>query len=215
MAGEMEQSICDGNRGGVQRGGGFGANQSLLETEQAFLFAEIDLDVPAVQVGLENIPDRSQWIGANQVSLSFVEVASVLLFFVMAWSDSDEPELHLPSRFSREQSRNGFVAEANMFAVDFDITDLPGDVLVFCEFFGSWSLLAIDPAAPFGSGMDGRIMELGVFADPPDQSRPRGQVFEHGFVGETRVSDDPKVPVGMLSVELGAEGPRSVRRPPP
>ena len=90
LSGEEEEGVggdAEGG-GGFHRGGA--ADLGLADSEQSFLFAEVDLDTPAMQVGFDEALGVEEGVGAEQKGRLTVEELGALTQAIAEGSDDDQ-----------------------------------------------------------------------------------------------------------------------------
>ena len=127
--------------------GGSRSDLSLAHPEKTFLVTEVNFDLPAPQVVLEQGLDIPMHVGADQIRGLAVEHFGVLAQAVAERGNAHELELALGPAFSPEQVLDDFNFEAVDLAagerVDFD----PFIGGVFANVFGRWHVVAVEAAS--------------------------------------------------------------------
>lgn len=90
--GDPQQGVSgDGDRGQVLVGGG-GADVGVAGADEGFFLAEVDLDAPAPEVGLEEFFEAHVRIGAEEVGGLAVEEFGILAQAVAERGDDEESQ---------------------------------------------------------------------------------------------------------------------------
>ena len=64
---QQQERVDEDEEGGGGSDGGIGADLEFAEAEQGFFVAEVEFDLPAPQVGLQDLLGRQRGVGTDQV----------------------------------------------------------------------------------------------------------------------------------------------------
>lgn len=104
---------------------------SLGEAEDLLFVAEVDLDIPAGDIGSKSCFRVECGIGANEESRAAIEQFGCLRRSIRKRSDNDESERHRRTSGSPKEGTNGLVPELVDPPGSVDVGREPGQRLVF------------------------------------------------------------------------------------
>ena len=176
--GEEEEGVggdAEGG-GGLHRGGG--ADLRLADAQQGFLFAKVDFDAPAMEVGFNEALGVKIGVGANQEGGLAVEELGALAQAIAEGSDDDQLQELIHPGGAPQQAGALFEAQLVGGAAMEEGKGLPGGI-VGADLFGGGSGRAVAEAAAarFAGGRIGQEQQLGILADAADGGGVVGQVF--------------------------------------
>ena len=194
-----------GVRGDDQRGRGVDrvwmAHLLFAQPQRRFLVAEVHLDVPAPDIGLDDLFHGRLRIGADDVGGFSIKDFGILIQAISQRRDHDQAQIVFFSGRAPTQRRNGFDAETMAFAGGEGANGLPGDRFIFPQLFGRRRGRAINPSPSLARLLVGELVKFGVGADPSDERDAFGDGFEHRLIGVAAIEGDPQRQV-VLSVRV-------------
>src|SRR5438034_1911439 len=162
------------------------AHLRLPYTQDVFLIAMIDLDLPSIKAGLNKQLDGSLQVGCQKVSRLAIVRARVLGQLVRNRRDHDQPQT-LGTRSSFPQNVfHFFVSHHTSLAPEVNPRAVPGAILLRAHPVGSEELLCIF-ATPSCWGPKAQPR---VLAAASQQMSAIQLGLEHCLVGEATIADD-------------------------
>lgn len=179
----------------------------LSDAQQGFFIAEVDLDIPAPDIGLKDLLEREVGVGADEEGRLSVEESAHFGQAIVQGSDDDEAEVE-GSGGSPAQGAHGLEVKVVPLVGGIDVTRLPGDGFVLAELFGGRQWRPVEAGSALAWGLRvGRGVKFGVLADAADGGDVLGQVFEQDAVGEAAVEQQADGPgCGLAQLGQPVEG---------
>ena len=208
LGGEEQQGVGSDAEGGGGFDGAGGADLGLAHAQQGFFLAEIDFDVPAVEVGFDDELGVEVGIGAEEKGGLAIEQLGTLAQAITEGGDDDQLQDLVGAGGAPHQAGAAFEAQLVGGAVVGEGEGLPGRI-VGADLFGSGSgrSVAEAAAARFLVGRIGPEEQMRILAEAADGGGVGGKVVEHGLIGVASIEGDeePAGGGGRVGVEGGAQ----------
>jgi len=178
---------------------------SLADSQQLFFIPEVDLDVLAPEIGLDDVLEGLARICTDEVSGFTIQEPGAFFRPIGQGSDGDQAQGESGPCGAPEKGCEGFYLELVQLTGGKDLKGLPGYRGVFSEGLrggGEMAILAF--TAPLGGGIGLRgIIELGVCPSSTDEGGAIREAFEDCGVSEAAVYGDPEGSffVGLIGIE--------------
>src|SRR5215469_8361022 len=190
---QQQKRVSEDEEGGGRSHGSVAANLRLAKAEQSFFVAEVEFNLPAPKIRLQNLLGRQGRVGANQIGrISIVEMCT-FASPVGDGADDEQFELSFAACVFPAQWGDAFDLKV------VDVTRSEGPHLLPRPGFLTTTLLrsgqALAVAATASTSVvflcrGGQGVETRVFANTADQNRTRRQMLQHGAVGEGGIGTD-------------------------
>ena len=208
LGGEQQQGVG----GDAEGGGGFDragiAHLRLAHPQQSFFFAEINLDVPALDIGFDDDLGVEVFIGAEQKGGLTIKQLGALAQAISERGDDDQLQDLVSAGGTPHQAGAALEAKVMRDAVVRQGECFPGGV-VGADLLGGGSGRSVAAAATarlLGGGM-GAEEQMRVLAEAADGGGVRGKMLERGAIGIASVEGHEQAAGGRggVGVEGGAQ----------
>ena len=215
LRGEKQQSVGGDGEGGSGLDRALATDLCLADAQQSFLVAEIDFDVPALEVSFNDGAGIELLVGADQKGRIAVEQPGTPAQAISERSDDDQLQHAVGTGRAPHQAGAALAAHFMGSAVTSEGEGFPGGI-VGADLFGRGSGRSVgeSSAARFlGLGM-GPQEQVSILAQPADGGGVGRKILEDGAVGITPIEGEKEQARGRggIGVEGGAQPRRNRRR---
>lgn len=174
----------------------------LAHAEQSLLIAEVDLDVPAPEVGLHHRLDRQVGIGGDQeCGIAIAHPGSFTRTIGQRRNHHHAQPPLRPGGLPEHPVQN-LDAAIMIGAGGVNAHLLPGHLIVLAPLLRRGSRRTPQALAPTSGLRGGRIEQFGILANAANESDLRRQAGQKGLGGEARIGKKPDGAPGKLRAHV-------------
>ena len=182
------------------------ADLRLTHSQPRFLFAKVDFDIPTLDVALQQNEQIQERVGTDQKSWLPVEQLRAFPQAISQRRNHHQLERVLQAGGAPQQILQDFDPQAMMDAGDGDLDVLPGHGFIGPQLFRGrrgGTVVARVAARFAGIGFRRQDVQLGIFANAPDQDGVGGERFQDRGIGIAAI--DKQMKRTMEAIGFGIE----------